>query len=66
MANLPCYAYKYDPWLSWAAFAILKTYCSKGEKESVFLPFRILFLFIEEFFLVIKSVQGAYMALLSA
>jgi hypothetical protein len=28
----------------------------------VFLPFGILFLLIEVFFLVIKSVQGAYMA----
>jgi hypothetical protein len=43
-------------------FAILKIHCSQGEKESVFLPFGILFLFIEVFFLVIKSVQGAYMA----
>jgi hypothetical protein len=39
------------PCLSWAAFAILKIYCSQGEKESVFLPFGILFLFIEELFL---------------
>jgi hypothetical protein len=30
------------------------------------LPFGILFLFIEVFFLVIKSVQGAYMAELGA
>jgi hypothetical protein len=43
-------------------FAILKIHCSQGEKESVFLSFVILFLFIEVFFLVIKSVQGAYMA----
>jgi hypothetical protein len=50
------------PYLSWAAFAILKIHCSQGEKESVFLPFGILFLFIELFFLVIKSVKGAYMA----
>jgi hypothetical protein len=28
----------------------------------VFLPFGTLFLFIEELFLVTKSVQGAYMA----
>jgi hypothetical protein len=39
------------PCLSWAAFAILKIYCSQGEKESVFLPFGILCLFIEEIFL---------------
>jgi hypothetical protein len=32
-------------------FAILKIYCSQGEKESVFMPFGILFLFIEELFL---------------
>jgi hypothetical protein len=50
------------PCLSRVAFAILMIHCSKGEKESVFLPFGILFLFIEVFFLVIKSVQGAYMA----
>jgi hypothetical protein len=50
------------PCLSRVAFAILKIHCSQGEKESVFLPFGILFLFIEVFFLVIKSVQGAYMA----
>jgi hypothetical protein len=43
-------------------FAILKIHCCQGEKESVFLPFGILFLLIEVFFLVIKSVQGAYMA----
>jgi hypothetical protein len=39
------------PCVSWAAFAILKIYCSQGEKESVFLPFGILFLFIKELFL---------------
>jgi hypothetical protein len=38
------------PSLSWAAFAILKIYCSQGEEESGFLPFGILFLFIEELF----------------
>jgi hypothetical protein len=43
-------------------FAILKIHCSQGEKENVLLLFGILFLFIEVFFLVIKSVQGAYMA----
>jgi hypothetical protein len=31
--------------------AILKIYCSQGEKESVFLLFEILFLFFEELFL---------------
>jgi hypothetical protein len=39
------------PYLSRATFAILKICCSQGEKESVFLPFGILFLFIEEIFL---------------
>jgi hypothetical protein len=39
------------PYHSRASFAILKICCSKGEKESVFLPFWILFLFIEEIFL---------------
>jgi hypothetical protein len=39
------------PCLSRAAFAILKIYCNQGEKESVFLLFGILFLFIEELFL---------------
>jgi hypothetical protein len=34
-----------------AAFATLKIHCSQGGKESVFLPFEILFLFIEELFL---------------
>jgi hypothetical protein len=38
------------PCVSWAAFATLKIYNSQGEKESVFLPFGILFLFIEELF----------------
>jgi hypothetical protein len=39
------------PCLYWSAFAILKIYCSQGEKESEFLPFGILFLFIEELIL---------------
>jgi hypothetical protein len=39
------------PYLSWATFAILKIYYNQGEKESVFLPFGILFLFIKELFL---------------
>jgi hypothetical protein len=39
------------PYNSWAAFAILKIYSSQWEKESVFLPFGILFIFIEELFL---------------
>jgi hypothetical protein len=39
------------PCLSSVAFVILKIYCSQWEKESVFLPFGILFLFIEELFL---------------
>jgi hypothetical protein len=43
------------PCLSWAAFATLQIYYSQGEKESVFLPFGNLFLFIEELFL---SAQG--------
>jgi hypothetical protein len=43
------------PCVSWAAFAIPKIYCSQGEMESVFLPFGVLFLFIEEFF---RSDQG--------
>jgi hypothetical protein len=39
------------PYLSGVALAIPKIYCSQGEKESVFWPFRILFLFIKELFL---------------
>jgi hypothetical protein len=39
------------PCISWAVFAILRIYCSQGEKVSVVLPFGILFLFIEELFL---------------
>jgi hypothetical protein len=48
------------PSVSWATFAILKIYCNQGEKESVFLPFGILFLFIEELFL---SDQGFSMCI---
>jgi hypothetical protein len=47
------------PCLSWAAFVILKIYCSQGE-ESVFLPYGILILMSS--FLMIKGFQGAYMA----
>jgi hypothetical protein len=39
------------PCLPWADFAILKIHCSQGEKESVFLPFGILFLLFEGLFL---------------
>jgi hypothetical protein len=48
------------PCISLATFVILKIYCIQGEKESVFLPFGILFLFIEELFL---SDQGFSMCI---
>jgi hypothetical protein len=45
------------PCLSWAVFAILKIYYNQGEKDSVFLPFGILFLFVDELFLIDQGVS---------